>query len=409
MLKSNLINSEILLISPVMPINVRAGNEYRVHNLISWLKKKNSSCSIIIYNQEAEISADLSLQMDNQFADWWFITKSGQLFTSQREKKWELNQSRIESIYDRIKYSLVYGLTAGNQVRVYSNSHLRKLIREILKSKSFSLVITNYCFSSPILDLFPKNETLKILDTHDVFSRKNKLHRNLYNDTTGISRHVEKKLLEKADVVIAIQENESLILRELLPKAKIVTCGVQLNDRKPFRLNNLSKVGYIASNNLYNQVALKKYLENVHPLLMEKFKEYELVVAGSIVRSFPDGLAGVKFLGEFDDPNAIYQQVDLTINPSTHGTGLKIKAIESLEQGRIYVSLPNGCEGLASDYRDVAYFETSNLYEMYVKIKYIISESGLATLENPHVKIFKDFKKENAYGDLEKLLLLGLE
>jgi succinoglycan biosynthesis protein ExoO len=69
------------------------------------------------------------------------------------------------------------------------------------------------------------------------------------------------------------------------------------------------------------------------------------LVAGSVASNFPKFIAGVHFLGIVADLNPLYEQVGVVISPLTVGSGLKIKLIEALGQGKAIVATSVSTEG----------------------------------------------------------------
>jgi hypothetical protein len=395
---------QILVVSSVMPIEIKAGNEYRVQNLTKCISDKGYQTSILIFNQQQIASQTVCTKLNSNFKNWWILTTDGKIQSNEYFMPRSLKYSIFNVVCLRALYTLKYGFNAGYLVYSFSSPFLKFLVSEILRKYSFACVISSYVFTAPLLELFRADKTLCVIDTHDVFSRKSVLHVEYYGDRTGISTKNEKSLLEKADLAIGIQSDETKILKALAPNLSVITCGIQLDQIAQYKNSNFSKIGYVASGNSYNTIALQRYLSVVHPLLMEKFPDYELVVAGSICGKFPSMWPGVQFVGEYVYPKEVYEKFDLTINPSAHGTGLKIKGIESIEHGRLYVSLPNGCEGIPIVLENYAYFKVADLYQMFLKIESIIIASRYNKLIDPTEYIRRVIGKQNAYAELLNVL-----
>src|SRR5262249_46423371 len=56
-------------------------------------------------------------------------------------------------------------------------------------------------------------------------------------------------------------------------------------------------------------------------------------------------------LGRVEDLSSHYAQACLVVNPTSVGTGLKIKTLEALSRSRPVVAWPSGVDGLGSELR----------------------------------------------------------
>ena len=102
---------------------------------------------------------------------------------------------------------------------------------------------------------------------------------------------------------------------------------------------------------ILNQEAIRWYLHQVHPQLLDE-TDYEFIVAGSTLgRDLTD------FLGELDahtrvryecdvhDLDALFQQSAVFVSPMRSGAGVKLKTVEAALRGLPLVSTSVGAEG----------------------------------------------------------------
>ncbi|TVR18844.1 MAG: glycosyltransferase [Balneolaceae bacterium] len=221
---------------------------------------------------------------------------------------------------------------------------------KIQNSNKFKRVLIPYVFHSKFFDAFG-NSTLKILDTHDVFGNRNQMLQELGIDDFWYSttKEEEKKGLLRADKIIAIQSHEEEYFRKLAEdKAEVGTVGHFIEPQfLPLSHAKLNHFGFIGSENPLNINGLQWFIEEVLPLIKQKFTEFKFIVGGRICQKFGES-EDFELLGEFDSINDFYADCSFTINPIQAGTGLKIKTIESLAYGRPVVSSSNGAAGLES-------------------------------------------------------------
>jgi len=78
-----------------------------------------------------------------------------------------------------------------------------------------------------------------------------------------------------------------------------------------------------------------------------------LDIAGSVIRAFPEGgPSGVTFLGFVDDLAAHYAASEIVISPLTFGSGLKIKFVEALANGKAVVATSITMQGVPQECED---------------------------------------------------------
>ena len=90
------------------------------------------------------------------------------------------------------------------------------------------VILANYIFMTRGLPLL-RTGALTIVDTIDVFSTKAaKVSAFGIEDALAMSRQEEGALLARADVALAIQAEEAEELRQIAPKTKVLTVGVDM-------------------------------------------------------------------------------------------------------------------------------------------------------------------------------------
>jgi hypothetical protein len=159
-------------------------------------------------------------------------------------------------------------------------------------------------------------------------------------------------LLNRADVLIAIQSEEAEALRELAPNRDVIRVGVD------FKLTTSLQppatwpvVLLVGSGNPNNVKGLKDFLRFAWPLVRRAVPEVELRVVGAVGEAVEAALPGVRILGLVDDLEPEYSAARVIINPAVAGTGLKIKTVEALCHLRPAVVWPSGVDGIAPELR----------------------------------------------------------
>jgi len=208
----------------------------------------------------------------------------------------------------------------------------------------FDAVLCHYVWFSSALTAFGA-DVLKLLDTHDVFAER---HRRLQEDglePAWFSTSVEEETrgLARADIVLAIQDDEAVLFRARgHPDVRVLGhlargAGHLVRDTGRLPIT----AGFLASGNPLNRAAFAALRQNLPsaPIGMR------LVVAGVICDEVDDAAPFVK-LGRLEHVDAFYETVDVALNPMAGGTGLKIKSVEAVFQGIPLVATQAAMTGL---------------------------------------------------------------
>lgn len=201
------------------------------------------------------------------------------------------------------------------------------------------------------------------IDTNDL----NSIRASIFNFQkrpmpVNISYAGEMVLLNDADLVLAIQDDEYAMACAGVPNAKVMYVPHALRPRywgptpkqeidKKCRGEAPLQVLFAASHQSPNVDGLKWFLSNVWLYLPKR--KFELNVCGSICE-VPEikeligrkAISNVRSLGLVDDLDAQYTDADLVVNPCPYGSGMKVKTVEALSFGRPLVTTSAGAEGL---------------------------------------------------------------
>jgi glycosyltransferase involved in cell wall biosynthesis len=246
--------------------------------------------------------------------------------------------------------ALVYqgeGVEPPDQIDYWYPKGLDRVIKYILNKSDYPVVLVQYVFMSKALFHFG-SKTLKVIDTHDIFTGREEKFRKAGLATTFFTttQEEEAKGLNRADRVIAIQEKESIFYRSIC-EAAVFTVGhrVEIHPDRP-RESGKFRVLYLGPTNIANVDAIDYFLKEVWPLVIKELPACRLILAGNICSHVPDGIQGVEKLGEVPTLSDAYSQADVAINPVRIGTGLKIKNVEALGFGKPLVTTSYAVDGL---------------------------------------------------------------
>ncbi len=228
----------------------------------------------------------------------------------------------------------------------------QKLIRDAFTEVRPDAVLVDGTFYGDCFDALPpgSEETCKVIVTIDVYHQRAESLRRLGATAVGnaLSCEEEAELLDKADLIVALQQEEAAALQELAPQRQVVTAPLA-----PARLpeRGVAEVAgrclFIGSRCDHNEVSLVWFMEEVWPRILAANPEASLHVCGRVGeiyagREFP----GVRFLGLVPDLGVEYAATQVCLVPLRAGSGLKIKTVQALAQNKPCVATGFGAQGM---------------------------------------------------------------
>ena len=321
----------ILWFSPTPSHPQNAGNRSRIFSLVKYFQDRGHHITFAYFAQEGSDPQSLSA-MQSEWDDFYLIPFSGRNRKKTHGELWGVDDWYEPAITEEIS--------------------------SLLRSRTFDVVFCEYIFQSKVLELFPA-KCVRVIDAHDRFGgRAELLKRNgIAPDFFYTSPQQEALALNRADLVIAIQEQEAEYYRSIT-EAEVVVIGHIINKPEwqwssPNRGNRL-RIGYFGSGNSLNRKSVNAFID-AYAHNLELVAKSELILAGSICdRAAEPSAHRVELpsyiqattLGRIDDIAEFYRAVDVAVNPMIDGTGLKIKTIEALNFGIPVVSTVSGSDGL---------------------------------------------------------------
>ncbi len=264
-----------------------------------------------------------------------------------------------------LKRKILYALNGGCYTIgfYYPAIGLNKYVENLHKQYNFDAVIVNYPWMSPLLQ--KTSIPLKLIFTHDKFTDKRNLIKAEYYSLTAKQ---ESKALNRADVVLSIQNEETLFFKELLPRKQILTVYTRF-DFKDSISNNHNTVLFFSGDSDLNRSGITYFVEKVWPLVTNSVHEAKLIIGGGICKSLNEKKlkVNIELVGYVDDVDSFYRNGNIAINPVYQGTGLKIKTLEALSYGKITIVHPHSTVGLFKGKDAPLYVgETDEKYAQYL-------------------------------------------
>lgn len=167
------------------------------------------------------------------------------------------------------------------------------------------------------------------------------------DSVVGLSAAREAALLGKADLVVAIQQAEAGWVERNVPDTRVVTAPMAAKPVAAPQPGDADHVMFVGSNTPPNVIGLEWFFTAIWPAIRTSLPGARLTVAGSIAAAFTTAVPeGVEMLGIVPDLAPLYAAAGVVISPLTVGSGLKIKLIDALAQGKAIVATSVTVQGV---------------------------------------------------------------
>ncbi|HET9146634.1 MAG TPA: glycosyltransferase family 4 protein [Acetobacteraceae bacterium] len=214
-------------------------------------------------------------------------------------------------------------------------------------------ILIDTIFRAPVLDHPGLAGIPSALIAHDVFHRRHAALRlaGYRVEPPVLTRQDEAELLGKANALVAIQEAEAELLRDLCPGLPVISApmpAIPCPRPEPVERDKRRLV-FVGSDSLPNLDGLNWFLAEIWPLLALHRSGITLDLVGDsgmVLGGLPEG---VHRLGRQPDLAEPLHQAALAIAPLRVGSGLKIKLLDYARHGLWTVATPPSLEGFAPD------------------------------------------------------------
>lgn len=360
----------VFLVSPFVPFPPARGIELRIFRLLQWMKKEGYRVVLVVPTESIEAEALAELQKITHaihFTRLALRTRIGIRYPRLRMFLWE----SIKSVHRRFKRGAIAvgspntrvlqkkdGLSdaMSSQRRLgddqikgrLASDKLVQLVSKLARKYRPHAIIVEYMFSVPVF-AGVSGRTLKIVDTIDVFSRKeDQVLAYGIADPLACSEEQERIALLQADVIIAIQSREARLLKQLVPEREVLLAGMDVDVASSSHEKDIipDRVVVVASDNALNVHGLTSFLSECWPSIKAAWPKSSLHVVGRVGEMCRVDDPAIRYSGWIDDLDQIYREASVVINPTVAGTGLKIKSVQALAHGKPLVAWTNGIEGL---------------------------------------------------------------
>ena len=344
------------------------------------------TCTLSYCNMLKELNYDVYFLWINNYSPY----KEDESISSAywKEKQFIFYKSNLHRLIEFFSRSLNFGNNNYNKLDSLCPIGISKFIKEIKSKHHFDCVIINYIFLSKIFDLFPASK--KILFTHDAFTNK---FQKTGDNWFSVRPEEEMKALNRADEILAIQENEAVFFSYLTNK-KIQTTFSYFPIVKTEIRNNQTLL-ILSGKNKYNVEGVSYFISVVFDKILVKFPDIKLIIGGAICSEIQkiSNNKNITLYGIVDELLDFYKLGDICINPINNGTGLKIKSFEALSYGKPLICDSHNIIGIYK--KETAPILIANSPEEYInQIEYLFLNNNLLEFKNKTIKYINELNQE---------------
>jgi SAM-dependent methyltransferase len=349
----------LLCMSHVLPFPPRAGNEYRIHQMLAWLAAQGWDILLLVCPLDNQPLT--SNQLDaaaRPYPNLIICQRDGTLHYRLRDGSGMLDglRSRRPRAFGPMlgewREASPAGLRLRDLMQAFCPDVFVELVLDLVPAFDPAVLLAEYVFMTrPFALLRPG--LFKVVDTHDVFStRQTKVAQYGIENSLALAPELEAELLDRADLLIAMHEADANSMHKLAPRRPVISCGVDFTASEPStQPASRPIVLMVGSDNAINVKGLNDFLRFAWPLVRQTLPQAELHLIGRVGDAMDSSLPGVRALGRVENLDAAYLEARVVINPAIAGTGLKIKTVEALAHLRPIVLWPSGVDGLGPELR----------------------------------------------------------
>jgi glycosyltransferase involved in cell wall biosynthesis len=300
--------------------------------------------------------------------------------------------------------NLLFSKAPFTASRFVSESFEKKLA-ELLTSRKFDIIQLEGLYLTPyIRTIRSSTDSLIALRAHNVeyeiwernaHEEKNHIRKRYFEILSRRIRKMELGIINKYDLLIPItaRDLDKFITMGNIRPAHVCPGGIDLvnntDDSAPlyhqtFSLYFLGSLDWIP-----NQEGVIWFIFKVFPLLRKDFPDLRLHIGG---RNAPEAfirkidLPGIVYHGEIEDARLFSAVHTVMIAPTFSGSGMRLKIIEAMANGKTVVTTSIGAEGLSvTDSENIMIADDAGHFQRCIEqlIKYpeICSGIGLQAMK----------------------------
>ena len=214
-------------------------------------------------------------------------------------------------------------------------------------------ILADYVFQAEAIPLLLRPDSPNAIIMHDLYAeRAGSFGNDASRDSVAmLDAEAEIALMRGAAAIVAIQEQEAEWVRRHLSSVQVFTAPMAAYPVSAAQPGTDRDVLFVGSNTSPNVIAIEWLLSGVWARVRAAIPDARLVIAGSVSAAFPGARIdwrgeGIDFRGIVPDLAPLYCHAGVVISPLTVGSGLKIKLIDALAQGKAIVATSVTLQGV---------------------------------------------------------------
>jgi len=258
------------------------------------------------------------------------------------------------------------GLFSALSIRPYQIESRRALARVALSDRYDVVIASDHCsgvLTNPSLKtryrIIRRNNDESLYARRMMSCDRSLLRRAFYLKESILFRRWVAQLDRSVDQVWYVSEaewkaDEQRDTGSRRPKRLLVPIATQVGQMRPPSAAAIAagRVLYFGSLTIpVNREGVDWFVENVHPRLVRSLKRYRLVIAGRVTAAEQQwaakyaGRRDLDFFPNPENPEHLYGEGGLFIDPRAHDAGVKVKVIEAIRNGYAVVCSPSSLHG----------------------------------------------------------------
>ena len=286
------------------------------------------------------------------------------------------------------------------------------MVRAICAHEHFDVVFAQLVFMSRCLAAVDDTRTLRVLDADNIFAFRHErfIEAGLPYNWLRPTLEEEAEAWARADLVIAVQENEADVMRQALPSTPVLSIPAARDDVQELgTLPDGTELLIVGTDSAQNRAGVTAFIDRALPIIRTAWPEARLLLAGRVGSGFGDQGNGIIELGVVEDLIPYYRQATIVVAPLPAGTGLIRKSIDALCFGKCLVATPGALQGIEG-YPE-AYVRCETIDEMGPAIVELLGDrSRLSAIADRAFEFASTyFDAPAVFERLETALLAGIE
>lgn len=334
----------ILQVCKKFPYPLRDGEVIAIHQLTRGFYEAGQKVTVAAINTKKHFFPPDEMPVENQeFADFHSVLLDTDV------NWWDA----LRTLFTGDSYN----------IQRFVSPDFERLLSAILRENDFDIVQLEGLYLLPYLLTVRKFSKAKIVlrahnIEHLIWERNSKIAKPgakkwYLQSLAARMKEFEIYHLNSCDALVPISEVDAARFVELGCKLPIHTSQVGMNlngdSEEMEETPEHPSVCYIGSMDwLPNREGIEWFLEKVWPKVQSQFPELKFFIAGrNFPSDFPDkSYPNVEMVGEVENSRAFLRSKSIMVVPLFSGSGIRVKILEAMAEGRTVISTSVGAEGI---------------------------------------------------------------